>query len=178
MEIKTQYLKRYFSSVLISCILIAGCKKQSVEPLEGVKTTELVGIWKMTTTSVVIKGTAGGEPVNINQKRDGTPVEYLEFMQDGGVNDPGDIFGTGTYTWTAFVTNGNDLKLRKGVDANRDCGYFTVRINGNRMTWTMNKEQAIRSSKDSDGYSSVLNGGTDEFDDLKELTLTMEFTKK
>jgi len=161
------------------CLLsLTQCQKDKVEPLSPVKTTDLIGIWQLKMASTVIKGTVNGTPQNINQKRDGTPDEFLQFLNDGGVaSDPADIFGTGTYGWRVFIDNGNDLTLRKGSAGNKDFGYFTIRVNANQMKWTMSKEQAIKSSQDSEGFSSVLNGSTDIFDDLQEFNLTLEFTK-
>lgn len=165
------------STFLMVCLLMLGsCKKDKVEPLTPVNTADLLGTWKLDNASVTIKGRANGGPVNITDKRNGESNEYLEFLAGGVVKDPADIFGTSTYTWKATIENGNELTLRvPGAD---DYGYFTITMNGNKMTWKMNAEQAIRSSKDSDGYSSVLNGGTDDFDELKELSLVLEFTKK
>ncbi|WP_370729471.1 hypothetical protein [Fibrella arboris] len=159
---------------------LTGCKKASEDPDPAPAVTKetLTGNWQLKTAKVYIKATRSGKVETTDQTRTGTASDFVNFLAPPSklMLDPADLFGTSTYSWYTSVS-GSELTLRKGSSTARNVGYFTVRLSGNTMTWTMNKEQATRSSADSDGFSSVLNGSTDTFDTLQELNLTITFTR-
>lgn len=166
-------MKKYSVLALFTLIvLLSGClQKDNVTPINA---TDVVGKWQVKNMKIILKGNDNGKIETFNESRNGTAAEVLDIKSNGTINDPSDLFGTGTYGWQ-YTIKGNELALGEPGDI----AYFTLSINGNSMTWHMNIEQTNRALNDSDGFNSVLNVDVDEArGKILENDFTIEFVKK
>ncbi len=132
----------------------------------------------MVTSRIVLKANINGKTETADQTRKGVAANILTFKADGTVADPNDLFNIRTNTW-AYSISGSELTFSKTLSgAALDKSYFTIKLNGNTMTWNMDTNQAKRSLTDSFGKNYALNADKSINDQILELGFTIEFVKK
>ncbi|SKB76942.1 hypothetical protein [Dyadobacter psychrophilus] len=161
----------YVFILFMALASLIGCKKDSdVTPSDE---NSIVGKWRLKSAKLNAKVKVNGTIQSASNNRAGTPAEVIDIKDDGTIDDPGDIFGTDTYWWD-YKVKGTELALGDPDDI----GYFTLSSDSQTMKWQMNLEQAQRSLKETDGFSSVFNvDATAMQDALVECDLVLDFVK-